>query len=60
MGRKALGNLAGAADGSFEFEKSNAVYNRTIQASSNTALILDLLRTKDEEEHGLGKLDSNQ
>ncbi|HSO75354.1 MAG TPA: DUF4388 domain-containing protein [Blastocatellia bacterium] len=60
MGRKALGNLAGAADGSFEFEKSNAVYNRTIQATSNTALILDLLRTKDEEEHGLGKLDSFQ
>ena len=60
MGRKAMGNLAGAVDGSFEFEKSNAVYNRTIQAMSNTALILDLLRSKDEEEHGLGKLDSYQ
>jgi hypothetical protein len=58
IGRKAMGNLAGAVDGSFEFEKSNAVYDRTIQATSNTALILDLLRSKDEEEHGLGKLDS--
>ena len=58
IGRKAMGNLAGAVDGSFEFEKSNAIYDRTIQATSNTALILDLLRSKDEEEHGLGKLDS--
>jgi tetratricopeptide (TPR) repeat protein len=57
-GRKALSELAGAADGSFEFEKTNASYERTIQTTSNTALILDLLRAKDEEDHGLGSLDS--
>jgi tetratricopeptide (TPR) repeat protein len=57
-GRKALSELAGAVDGTFEFEKTNAVYERTIQTTSNTALILDLLRAKDEEDHGLGTLDS--
>ncbi|HVG17647.1 MAG TPA: DUF4388 domain-containing protein [Blastocatellia bacterium] len=57
-GRKALSELAGAVDGSFEFEKTNTVYERTIQTTSNTALILDLLRAKDEEDHGLGTLDS--
>ena len=59
-GRKALSELAGAVDGAFEFEKTNAVYERTIQTTSNTALILDLLRAKDEEDHGLGTLDSYQ
>lgn len=59
-GRKALSGLMGAVDGSFEFEKSTEVFERTIQTSSNTALILDLLRAKDEEEHGLGVLDSFQ
>jgi tetratricopeptide (TPR) repeat protein len=57
-GRKALSELAGAVDGSFEFEKTNVAYERTIQTTSNTALILDLLRAKDEEDHGLGTLDS--
>jgi hypothetical protein len=57
-GRKALSELAGAVNGSFEFEKTNANYERTIQTTSNTALILDLLRAKDEEDHGLGTLDS--
>jgi hypothetical protein len=60
IGMKALGRLAGAIDGGFEFEKSNAIYERTIQTTSNTALILDLLRAKDEEDHGLGLLDSIQ
>ncbi len=59
-GRKALSELMGAVDGSFEFEKLTAVFEQTIQTSSNTALILDLLRAKDEEEHGLGVLDSFQ
>jgi hypothetical protein len=59
-GRKALSELMGAVDGTFEFEKSTAAFERTIQTSSNTALILDLLRAKDEEEHGLGVLDSLQ
>jgi hypothetical protein len=58
FGKRALAKLAGAVEGTFEFEKSNAVYEHTIQTNSNTALILDLLRAKDEEEAGLGSLDS--
>ncbi|HXG92775.1 MAG TPA: DUF4388 domain-containing protein [Blastocatellia bacterium] len=53
VGKSALSQLAGAEDGSFEFEKTGALYEQTIQTSSNTALILDLLRAKDEEEHGI-------
>jgi hypothetical protein len=63
-GVRALASLLGAVDGSFEFEKSSQDYEREIQATSNTALILDILRAKDEEEHGfdqgLGSLDSLQ
>lgn len=58
--RKALSLFAGAGDGSFEFEKTSGAYDRTIQTTSNTALILDMLRIKDEEDHGLGKLDTLQ
>lgn len=60
FGRRALSQFAGAADGTFEFEKTTETYDRTIQTSSNTALILDMLRIKDEEEHGLGRLDTLQ
>ena len=52
-GRRALTLLSGAADGSFEVEKNSRTFERTIQATSNTALILDLLRVKDEEDHGI-------
>ena len=52
-GRKGLSHLSGADDGTFEFEKTTLAYERTIQTTSNTALILDLLRAKDEEEHGM-------
>ncbi|HUK91404.1 MAG TPA: DUF4388 domain-containing protein [Blastocatellia bacterium] len=48
-GVPALGKLLDSTDGTFEFEKSNKEYEQTIQASSNTALILDMLRAKDEE-----------
>jgi uncharacterized protein DUF4388 len=58
IGRKALGQLAGAVDGTFEFEKSSVEYDRSIQTTSNTALILDLLRVKDEEDQGMGSLDT--
>jgi hypothetical protein len=57
-GMKALSHIAGAIDGTFEFEKSGKDYEHTIQASSNTALILDMLRAKDEEDHGMGALDA--
>src|SRR5689334_2472191 len=52
-GRRALTSLSGASDGSFDVEKNARTYERTIQATSNTALILDLLRVKDEEDHGI-------
>jgi tetratricopeptide (TPR) repeat protein len=60
FGRKALSQFAGAADGTFDFEKTTESYDRTIQTTSNTALILDMLRIQDEEDHGLGKLDTLQ
>jgi tetratricopeptide (TPR) repeat protein len=59
-GVRALSKLTGAGDGTFEFEKSNHEYERTIQSTSNTALILDLLRAKDEEDFGISALDSIQ
>jgi tetratricopeptide (TPR) repeat protein len=52
-GRRALTLLSSAADGTFDVEKNARTYERTIQATSNTALILDLLRVKDEEDHGI-------
>ena len=57
-GMKALSKLLDAVDGTFEFEKSTKEYEQTIRASSNTALILDMLRAKDEEEYGIGPEDS--
>lgn len=60
FGRKALSLFAGAGDGTFEFEKTSELYDRTIQTTSNTALILDMLRIKDEEDHGMGRLDTLQ
>jgi hypothetical protein len=59
-GVKALSKLTVAGDGTCEFEKSSGEYERTIQSTSNTALILDLLRAKDEEDYGLGTLDPVQ
>jgi hypothetical protein len=52
-GRRALSHLSGAVDGTFEFEKNSFTYERTIQTTTNTALILDLLRAKDEEKYGM-------
>jgi hypothetical protein len=59
-GLGALGRMTGVNSGTFEFEKSSAEYERVIHATSNTALILDLLRARDEEEAGLGAFDSMQ
>ncbi len=53
-GMSALSRMLGAIDGTFEFEKSSKEHEQTIQANNNTALILDMLRAKDEEEYGLG------
>jgi uncharacterized protein DUF4388 len=60
FGRKALSLFAGAADGGFEFEKTNEAYDRSIQTTSNTALILDMLRLKDEEGQSVDGLDTLQ
>ncbi len=57
-GLEAMSKFTGVLDGTFEFEKSSAEYERVIQASSNTALILDLLRARDEEEAGMNAIDS--
>lgn len=48
-GSEALSKLLNAVEGTFEFTKSAAHVERTIQAPSNVALLLDLLRAKDEE-----------
>jgi hypothetical protein len=57
-GMPALQKLLDTVDGTFEFEKCSKEFERTIKASSNTALILDMLRAKDEENQGLDVLDS--
>lgn len=57
-GMPALQKLLDTVDGNFEFEKSSKEFERTIRANSNTALILDMLRAKDEENQGLDVLDN--
>ena len=53
----ALNKFLGATEGRFHFNKSDAEYEPTIQSTSNMALLLDLLRAKDEEEAGLTALE---
>jgi Domain of unknown function (DUF4388)/PilZ domain len=48
-GIDALKDFLDVTEGSFEFRRSSVEYRRTIQASSNMSLMLDLLRVKDEE-----------
>ena len=48
----ALNKFLGANEGKFQFMKSDENYEPTIQSTSNMALLLDLLRAKDEEEAG--------
>ncbi|HKP12035.1 MAG TPA: DUF4388 domain-containing protein [Blastocatellia bacterium] len=49
VGQDALVKFLDVTEGGFTFNKSEAEYPRTIQASSNMGLMLDLLRIKDEE-----------
>jgi tetratricopeptide (TPR) repeat protein len=51
-GISALGQLLEVTNGTFDFEKTNASYERSIHAINNTSLILDVLRAKDEEGRG--------
>jgi Domain of unknown function (DUF4388)/PilZ domain len=48
-GQEALIKFLDVTEGVFEFHKSESEYERTIQATSNMGLMLDLLRVKDEE-----------
>lgn len=56
-GNPALSKIADAVDGTFDFAKSTIQHEVTIKATSNTGLILDLLRAKDEENFESGNSD---
>jgi hypothetical protein len=49
IGQDALLQFLDVTEGTFVFNKSDIEYPRTIEASSNMGLMLDLLRLKDEE-----------
>jgi Domain of unknown function (DUF4388) len=48
-GTEAIISMLDASEGGFEFKKSDYSFACTITATSNMALLLDLLRIKDEE-----------
>jgi hypothetical protein len=48
-GVEALDRFLAVTDGRFEFKQSTSEYSRTIQAPSNTALLIALLKARDEE-----------
>jgi hypothetical protein len=48
-GSEAITKMLDADEGGFEFKKSDYSYPHTIRATSNMALLIDLLRVKDEE-----------
>jgi uncharacterized protein DUF4388/PilZ domain-containing protein len=48
-GQEALLNFLDVTEGTFVFNRSDAEYERTIKASSNMGLMLELLRVKDEQ-----------
>lgn len=52
VGLEGFGELIEATTGQFEFEKTQSKYQTRIEAGSNTSLILDILRDKDETRHG--------
>ena len=57
VGLEAFSEIVDFSEGFFEFEKSTATFQQRIQAMSNTTLILDILRQKDEERNGgLGEI----
>lgn len=49
IGLEAFGELVELTEGQFEFEKSQTRFQQRIEAGSNTTLILDILRQKDEQ-----------
>jgi hypothetical protein len=50
MGMAALNRFLGATEGAFEFKKSSQKFERTIETTNNTALLLDLLPAREEDE----------
>ena len=54
-GTEGLARLLNAAEGTFEFRKSPANFDRTINTPSNVGLLLDLLRYQDEEANSLSR-----
>jgi hypothetical protein len=48
---EAFSDLVEYTDGQFEFEKSPSRFQQRIESTSNTSLILDILRDKDEARH---------
>lgn len=53
VGLSAFSELIDCAHGQFEFEKSAVQFQARIEVSSNTSLILDVLREKDEARAGI-------
>jgi len=53
-GAEALRSFLDVSEGSFEFKRTSSDYPRTIDATSNMSLMLDLLRVTDEEAAALG------
>lgn len=51
VGLDAFGELIDYTDGQFGFEKALTRFQQRIQSTSNTSLILDVLRGKDEDRH---------
>jgi hypothetical protein len=49
-GMAALNKFLGATEGTFEFKKSSQKYERTIETTNNTALLLDLLPAREEDD----------
>ena len=55
IGLDAFSELIDCTEGQFEFEKSAGPFQQRIESSSNTSLILDILREKDETRAGQGE-----
>ena len=57
IGLDAFAELVDFSTGQFEFEKSPTRFQQRIESTSNTSLILDILREKDEARHDGGTTD---
>jgi hypothetical protein len=53
VGLDAFAEVVDFSTGQFEFEKAPSPFQQRIESGSNTSLILDILREKDEARHGL-------